>query len=505
MTQKDIQNSLKKYLKDDVVMIYRIITNALLSNCDLQLWMMSEESIAEDIIRDEIGKAPSIICPDEFAENERELLNTIIETPDSKLTKPKMAKILADIVNNSLLFECLCTVISPGDTIFPGIMSEIGCGELFREVSEERVCRKRREYLDKLLCYVNAATNLYGSIHISELVAIIKEFEGFDKCRGYSRRSGAYQDTTYYSPKWLGIYTLRTIINSNLIYLVSSLDGFVAHECFMEEFQQESEDFGAFCESKGEKEITEDDLREFFEERGDISYRRLIDIAGQKDMFLPEKEEFLKYDNPIYIEETREKHDLIEYFLDNHMSELENVLEEDYYDGEPLFEDVGQIVDDIVCAIWQSGNHRDLDFDAMDHEDIIKEAIEIVGEYNIFFKNSDEANEFLKYLVPFINSIRLWVNNGHSPNELASLLTGKKPDKIVPMSSEAANLLRAGKGFFEEKGIDVDFEAEAEEVPVYPEIDGKVVPFTTMTQKVYPNDPCPCGSGKKYKKCCGKK
>ena len=24
------------------------------------------------------------------------------------------------------------------------------------------------------------------------------------------------------------------------------------------------------------------------------------------------------------------------------------------------------------------------------------------------------------------------------------------------------------------------------------------------TKKVYPNDPCPCGSGKKYKKCCGK-
>ena len=24
-------------------------------------------------------------------------------------------------------------------------------------------------------------------------------------------------------------------------------------------------------------------------------------------------------------------------------------------------------------------------------------------------------------------------------------------------------------------------------------------------EKIYPNDPCPCGSGKKYKKCCGKK
>ena len=26
-----------------------------------------------------------------------------------------------------------------------------------------------------------------------------------------------------------------------------------------------------------------------------------------------------------------------------------------------------------------------------------------------------------------------------------------------------------------------------------------------VRKKIYPNDPCPCGSGKKYKKCCGKK
>ena len=25
------------------------------------------------------------------------------------------------------------------------------------------------------------------------------------------------------------------------------------------------------------------------------------------------------------------------------------------------------------------------------------------------------------------------------------------------------------------------------------------------SRKIYPNDPCPCGSGKKYKKCCGRK
>lgn len=37
--------------------------------------------------------------------------------------------------------------------------------------------------------------------------------------------------------------------------------------------------------------------------------------------------------------------------------------------------------------------------------------------------------------------------------------------------------------------------------------DGKMVtqkPYIRATPKVGPNDPCPCGSGKKFKKCCGK-
>ena len=33
----------------------------------------------------------------------------------------------------------------------------------------------------------------------------------------------------------------------------------------------------------------------------------------------------------------------------------------------------------------------------------------------------------------------------------------------------------------------------------------KLSMMVVKPDKVYPNDPCPCGSGKKYKKCCGKK
>ncbi len=29
-------------------------------------------------------------------------------------------------------------------------------------------------------------------------------------------------------------------------------------------------------------------------------------------------------------------------------------------------------------------------------------------------------------------------------------------------------------------------------------------PVKRVEKKVYPNDPCPCGSGKKYKQCCGR-
>ena len=38
-------------------------------------------------------------------------------------------------------------------------------------------------------------------------------------------------------------------------------------------------------------------------------------------------------------------------------------------------------------------------------------------------------------------------------------------------------------------------------------IDGKIEnldPYVREEPKIGRNDPCPCGSGKKYKKCCGK-
>ena len=97
-------------------------------------------------------------------------------------------------------------------------------------------------------------------------------------------------------------------------------------------------------------------------------------------------------------------------------------------------------------------------------------------------------------------------NNGYPPSELHERMVreGKynpsTPPTIVPMSSKAAEGLKAAG--IESMGFPVDYNATAKDVPVWAMQGGKIT--GKGTKKIYPNDPCPCGSGKKYKKCCGK-
>ena len=77
------------------------------------------------------------------------------------------------------------------------------------------------------------------------------------------------------------------------------------------------------------------------------------------------------------------------------------------------------------------------------------------------FSSQKRIREAQKQLRKFSRFIRKWDYNGHSEIEIQSLNQSK---------SQNAN--------------------------------SKIVAFPE--KKIYPNDPCPCGSGKKYKHCCGK-
>ncbi len=85
--------------------------------------------------------------------------------------------------------------------------------------------------------------------------------------------------------------------------------------------------------------------------------------------------------------------------------------------------------------------------------------------------------------------------------------------KLTKIIEEAAKHIRIwdNRGFTEKELEDMAGEAQKRQacrvlVDFGEESAGnhKVIPFPGE-KKIYPNDPCPCGSGKKYKYCCGRK
>lgn len=127
-----------------------------------------------------------------------------------------------------------------------------------------------------------------------------------------------------------------------------------------------------------------------------------------------------------------------------------------------------------------------------------------MSDADITFKNEKQMEEFVGLLMNAHNSTRMKENRGHKPEELARReLMGGMPT-IVPGSSHAATMLRDAAPQLEQMGIPIDLEGNADTITtsLYPNgLNGNPV---RVEKKIYPNDPCPCGSGKKYKKCCGR-
>jgi hypothetical protein len=88
-------------------------------------------------------------------------------------------------------------------------------------------------------------------------------------------------------------------------------------------------------------------------------------------------------------------------------------------------------------------------------------------------QSMQEARQVLDLYIGFVNSIPIWFNKGNAPSELFSR---SRSPQISP--------LRPAPGGAPRKS--------------------NVIPFpTARKRKTGRNEPCPCGSGKKYKDCCG--
>lgn len=132
------------------------------------------------------------------------------------------------------------------------------------------------------------------------------------------------------------------------------------------------------------------------------------------------------------------------------------------------------------------------------------DVINRMTEAKINFNSKKDMEDFIGLLMNAHNSTRLKENRGHRPEELSrNIFAGGMPT-VVPASSNAAALLKDAAPQLQAMGIPIDLNGSADTIhtSVFPNgLNGEML---RAEKKIYPNDPCFCGSGKKYKKCCGK-
>ena len=151
--------------------------------------------------------------------------------------------------------------------------------------------------------------------------------------------------------------------------------------------------------------------------------------------------------------------------------------------------------EDILLDLW----------DMLSTEDDFHESLQwFMGQFE--FSNDKQAGDILNLFMPLSNNTRMIANKGHTPSELSGRIKfgpGNMP-VITAGSSLAAGMLAEAAPEIRKMGFDIDLESNAASIPVMDLPNGLDGPVKMSQKKVYPNDPCPCGSGKKFKKCCGK-
>lgn len=195
-------------------------------------------------------------------------------------------------------------------------------------------------------------------------------------------------------------------------------------------------------------------------------YKDLLDIQAGKEFYIPNYGEVLDYAKNLYLSEEPAYRRLRDFF--------QNKLELSYREAD---DETADIVEKIS---------RGEDF-----QDIFQYILDVCED------SVDDVliDEIVPLLQNANNHTRMQIHRGHTPDEMMQIEMekgyGKRP-VVVPGSTDAANLLKNASAELESMGIKVDLESNAKMVP------------NEIGKKVYPNDPCPCGSGKKYKKCCGR-
>lgn len=170
-------------------------------------------------------------------------------------------------------------------------------------------------------------------------------------------------------------------------------------------------------------------------------FETMLAHKADKPYYVPDRNKLLKYVNDCYIEETKQYKALYEY------------IKKHFYDGDD--QKTTMLAENIHGSC-----HQSYDFNYI---------LEEFTRRKVNFTDINQVNEVVQLIMDLSNNVRIWGNNGYTPQEIFEQF--EKP-KLRPLPAEPFN--------FDVADI-IDFKSG---------------------NKVGRNDPCPCGSGKKFKKCC---
>ena len=207
-------------------------------------------------------------------------------------------------------------------------------------------------------------------------------------------------------------------------------------------------------------------------------YKDLLDIQAGKDFYIPNAQEVLDYSRNLYLSQEPAYQNFREFL----QHEIGMTYEE---------------ADEEALEIWDK-----IQFN-VDFSDIVQYLIDVCGD----LLDDTKIEEMIQLLQELNNNTRMQIHRGHTPNEM--MRKGMEEDRlsqkpiVVPGSTEAANLLKSASEELKEMGVCVDFDSNAVIVPNNFSQNNVSGQAANSIKKIYPNDSCPCGSGKKFKKCCG--
>jgi hypothetical protein len=184
----------------------------------------------------------------------------------------------------------------------------------------------------------------------------------------------------------------------------------------------------------------------------DENFEELEFLLKENDdtpFYMPSKGVFLKFEDDLYYEMTPQLQKLKDFILKN--MKYGKVYANDEQ-AESDNQNVNDLIDDIelVCSLEEP------------FQDILNE----FERHNILFDSPSQLNEITPLIIDVYNNVRTWPNRGNTHCEISMIRGEPLPER-------------------------------------FPELLNIAIKNTIKPEKINRNDPCPCGSGKKYKKCCG--